>query len=72
MGKVGQNSLFPCGPDLDEAKQIFCNKLVAIDQHFSEVVSLYSTIETANHFNLPHIFSQFWIYLFASLPGVLA
>ncbi|XP_013383851.1 poly [ADP-ribose] polymerase 2-like [Lingula anatina] len=26
VGKKGQNSLFPCGPDLEEAKSIFCTK----------------------------------------------
>ena len=29
VGMKGQNNLFPCGPDLDEAKHIFCQKLAS-------------------------------------------
>ena len=29
VGMKGQNNLFPCGPDLDEAKTIFCKKLAS-------------------------------------------
>ena len=29
VGKTGQTATFPCGPDLDEAKRLFCNKWVS-------------------------------------------